>query len=85
MQCISEQTCQRKGPCEGYARLITRAYASPEYVDSIVRLRLERQDDVFARTPEQHYILDEAALRRQVGDVMPGQLRHLVELAERIT
>ena len=27
--------------------------------------------------------MDEAVLRRQVGDVMPGQLRHLIELAER--
>lgn len=68
---------------EGYARLMTRAYALPEYVDSIVRLRLERQDEIIARAPEQHYLLDEAVLRRQVGDVMPGQLRHLVELARR--
>ena len=30
---------------EAYARLMTRAYGSPEYVDSIVRLRLERQDE----------------------------------------
>lgn len=68
---------------EAYARLMTRTYASPEYADSIVRLRLERQDDVIARAPEQHYILDEAVLRRQVGDVMPRQLRHLIELAGR--
>ncbi len=66
---------------EDYANLMTPAYAQPEEVDQIVLLRLERQKEVFARKPEQHYILDEAVLRRRVGDVMPGQLRHLVDLA----
>jgi transcriptional regulator with XRE-family HTH domain len=66
---------------EDYARLITRTYAEPEEIDSVVMLRLERQEQLFARVPEQHHILDEAVLRRRVGDAMPGQLQHLVELA----
>jgi transcriptional regulator with XRE-family HTH domain len=68
---------------EEYARLITSTYAAREDVDSVVQLRLERQEEVFARTPEQHHILDEAVLRRRVGDAMPRQLRHLIELAAR--
>jgi transcriptional regulator with XRE-family HTH domain len=68
---------------EEYARLISSTYSSPDDVDSVVRLRLARQEAVFARKPEQHHILDEAVLRRRVGDTMPGQLRHLAELAAR--
>jgi hypothetical protein len=68
---------------EEYARLITSTYAAREDADSIVRLRMERQVQVFSRMPEQHYILDEAVLRRRAGDAMPHQLRHLLEIAER--
>lgn len=67
---------------EDYARLITGNYSSPEKIDILVMLRLERQEKVFARAPKQHYILDEASLRRRVGDVMPDQLRHLIELVQ---
>jgi transcriptional regulator with XRE-family HTH domain len=66
---------------EEYARLITRTYAISEEIDSVVLLRLERQALLFARAPRQHHILDEAVLRRQVGNAMPGQLQHLVALA----
>lgn len=68
---------------EEYARLITGTYAAREDADSIVQLRLERQEQVSGRIPEQHYILDEAVLRRRVGDAMPRQLRHLLEIAAR--
>lgn len=68
---------------EEYARLVTNTYSAREDVDSVVQMRLARQGEVFARTPEQHHVLDEAVLRRRVGDIMPGQLRHLAELAAR--
>jgi transcriptional regulator with XRE-family HTH domain len=66
---------------EEYARLITGGYAEPEEIDTIVLLRMRRQREVFARAPQQSHILDEAILRRPVGDVMPGQIRRLAELA----
>jgi transcriptional regulator with XRE-family HTH domain len=66
---------------EEYARLITRTYATSEEIDSVILLRLERQRLLFARAPRQHHILDEAVLRRRVGNAMPGQLQHLIELA----
>jgi hypothetical protein len=68
---------------EKYARLVTNIYSAPEDADSIVQMRLARQEEVFARTPEQCHFLDEAVLRRRVGDTMPGQLRRLIELASR--
>jgi transcriptional regulator with XRE-family HTH domain len=68
---------------EAYARLINRTYLSPERVDAAVLLRLERQKEVFARSPKQYHILDEAVLWRRMGNAMPDQLRHLVELAQR--
>jgi Domain of unknown function (DUF5753)/Helix-turn-helix domain len=68
---------------EEYARLVTNTYSAQEDVDSVVQLRLARQEEIFARTPEQHHVLDEAVLRRRIGDTMPGQLRHLEELAAR--
>jgi hypothetical protein len=66
---------------EDYARIMTTAHAAPPEVDAVVQLRLARQKEILTRKPEQSYILDEAVLRRPVGDAMPGQLRHLVELA----
>jgi hypothetical protein len=68
---------------EPYARRMTGTYAAPEDIEPVVQLRLERQEEILARAPEQYHIIDEAALRRQVGDVMPGQLRHLAELASK--
>jgi hypothetical protein len=65
-----------------YARAAASIYASAEEVDSIVELRLERQRTVFARSPEQYHIIDEAVLRRRMGSAMPGQLRHLIQLAQ---
>lgn len=66
---------------EDYARIMTPAHAAPPEVDAIVQLRLARQREILTRKPEQTYILDEAVLRRPVGNAMPGQLHHLVELA----
>ena len=66
---------------EDYARLMTSSYAAPEETESIVLLRMERQREVFARAPQQNHILDEAVLRRRIGDAMPGQVQRLAELA----
>jgi transcriptional regulator with XRE-family HTH domain len=68
---------------ESYSRLVSEAYQAPSSIDNSVRLRLERQRRVAARSPEQNYILDEAVIRRRFGDVMPDQLRHLVYIAQK--
>ena len=57
--------------------------ARGERIENIVALRKARQDKVASREVEQIYILDEAALRRKVGDTMPDQLRHLVALTDK--
>lgn len=68
---------------EDYARLVSATYAAPEDVQKVVDLRLERQETVLDRQPEQAYILDEAAIRRKVGEVMPKQLEHLLKMSEK--
>jgi hypothetical protein len=77
---------------EDYAWAITLEYIgeSGDIVKDVVELRLERQEQLASREPKprQHFIIDEAAIRRQVGapknpDVMPAQLRRLVEIARR--
>jgi len=67
-----------------YTRILLEAYrVSPEVIERQIRLRQERQRHVADRSPEQVYILDESALVRPVGDVMPEQLRHLVNVARK--
>lgn len=68
---------------EAYARLVTSTYTTPDRVNSVVLLRLERQKEVFDKGAEQYHILDEAVLRRRVGDIMPDQLQHLIDVAEK--
>lgn len=71
---------------EPYMRIIATAYgANSEEAEDIVALRKARQDRMASRSPQQIYILDEAALRRRVGEVMPEQLRHLIALADKPT
>jgi transcriptional regulator with XRE-family HTH domain len=69
---------------EDYARAIIRLYEdSDEFVDRAVSLRLDRQRNLDSPDHREMFvILDEAAVRRQVGgrDVMAGQLRRLKEL-----
>jgi hypothetical protein len=69
---------------EPYMRTLLAAEfgASGERIENIVALRKARQDKVASRKAEQVYILDEAALRRRVGDNMRDQLGHLVALAD---
>ncbi len=77
-----------------YARIILRQFtgdAREEDIETLVNLRLERQDRMAERdpAPHRHFILDEAVVRRQVGatmkngkGIMPTQLRHMVEAAQ---
>ena len=70
---------------EDYAREVIAAgrmrRALPEH-DRSVELVMERQRLAKANPPDVWTVLDEAALRRQVGgpDVMRGQIEHLLEL-----
>jgi hypothetical protein len=70
---------------EPYMRtlLVAEFGASGERIENIVALRKARQEIMASRKTEQVYILDEAALRRRVGDSMPDQLRHLVALTDK--
>ncbi|WOX08019.1 helix-turn-helix transcriptional regulator [Streptomyces sp. N50] len=73
-----------------YARAVTRAAVGgldndgPERLDTLVQVRLARQDVLRADPPlELSVVLDEAVLRREVGGpgVMARQLDRLVEAA----
>jgi hypothetical protein len=67
-----------------YTLAIAAAYgARGEGIEKIAALRKARQERIASRKVKQIYILDEAALRRKVGDTMPGQLSHLVQLAQK--
>lgn len=72
---------------ESYARAVIKLFDNDdESIDRAVRVRLERQRILdLTDPPEMFFILDEAAIRRQVGgaDVMATQLRKLKELAQR--
>ncbi len=73
---------------EDYARAVIRAvlpWASRDEVERRVEVRMERQEVLRNDNPlELWVIVDEAALRRQVGGpaVMRAQLNHLMEAAE---
>jgi transcriptional regulator with XRE-family HTH domain len=73
---------------EDYARSVIRAGlpgASHEDIEPRVEVRMQRQDVLRNDNPLELWgIVDEAALRRQVGGhaVMQVQLRHLLEAAE---
>ncbi len=73
---------------EDYARAVIRAvlpWASRDEVERRVEVRMERQEVLRNDNPlELWVIVDEAALRRQVGghDVMQAQLGHLVQAAD---
>lgn len=72
-----------------YARAVTVGSVKPDDVDSVVRLRLQRQSELAQRQrqPRQYYVVDEGAIRRRVGkaerpEIMPNQLRDLADKAE---
>ncbi|RAY16615.1 XRE family transcriptional regulator [Actinomadura craniellae] len=71
-----------------YAEIITSGAVGPVEVGTVVRIRLQRQQEVAQREnpPERTYILDEAVIRRHVGvkrdpGIMPAQLAHLARIA----
>lgn len=72
-----------------YAEAITEMTGAPDRGGRVVELRLRRQSELAGRDnpPRQHYILDEAVIRRRVGErrdrtVMTEQLRHIIRAAE---
>jgi transcriptional regulator with XRE-family HTH domain len=73
---------------EDYARAVITGvlpFASREEVERRVDVRMERQEVLRNENPLRLWgIVDEAALRRQVGSpaVMRAQLRHLIEASE---
>ena len=76
---------------EEYARAIAGTVAllpDDDQRERQVRIRMERQENVLSDDPPEVWvILDEAALRREIGgpDVMASQLRHLLALPPWIT
>lgn len=76
---------------EEYARSVTIEYKpAAAAAEPVIEVRLLRQDNVFRREdpPQQHYVLDEAVIRRRVGgqrdrSIMPLQLAHILEIARR--
>jgi transcriptional regulator with XRE-family HTH domain len=76
---------------EAYARAIAetcKVGMTDDQVDRQVRIRLERQEQVFSEEPPSIWVLlDEAVLHREVGGklVMGEQLQHLLSLPKFIT
>jgi transcriptional regulator with XRE-family HTH domain len=73
-----------------YAEAVTVNSVGAVRVAAIVGLRLRRQSELAQRDPRprQYYVVDEAAIRRHVGiskdpEIMPHQLRHIAEVAEK--
>jgi hypothetical protein len=72
-----------------YAIVVTEISGDTESIRPVVDLRMQRQAELAKRfaPPRQHYILDEAVIRRHVGikkdpAIMPNQLRHMANRAE---
>lgn len=74
---------------ERYAHEITRSsllFTPPGEIDRLSQVRMNRQKVLTQGKPLRlHVILDESALRRQIGgpEVMKGQLLHLAEMGGR--
>lgn len=73
-----------------YAEVLTANSVDAVRVASVVKLRLQRQAELARRSapPRQYYVIDEAVIRRHVGvsqdpAIMPAQLRHMADRAER--
>jgi transcriptional regulator with XRE-family HTH domain len=67
-----------------YTKVLLDSYGSePELTERQIRLRQERQRRVADRGPAQVFVLDESALVRPSGDVMPEQLRHLINITRK--
>jgi len=73
-----------------YAEVLTANSIDAVRVAPVVNLRLLRQAELARRSPPplQYYVIDEAVIRRYVGisqdpAIMPNQLRHIADRAER--
>ncbi|MCD5313227.1 helix-turn-helix domain-containing protein [Kineosporia babensis] len=70
---------------EEYARAVLQVIDPKGRIDSLVDLRMQRQELlVRPNPPKLHFIIDEAIVRRQVGGVplMRRQLRRIMEAAQ---
>jgi transcriptional regulator with XRE-family HTH domain len=72
-----------------YAEVLATGKASETARVLAAKLRIQRQQELAKREnpPRQHYIIDEAVIRRHVGirtdpAIMPAQLNHLADAAE---
>ncbi|WP_433466187.1 helix-turn-helix domain-containing protein [Spirillospora sp. CA-128828] len=72
-----------------YAEVLSTGQSSPTGRVLAVKLRIQRQQELGKREnpPRQHYIIDEAVIRRHVGikidpAIMPAQLNHIADAAE---
>jgi transcriptional regulator with XRE-family HTH domain len=76
---------------EDYARALTiELVPDIPVAEAVIEVRMLRQDKMFTREdlPQQHYVLDEAVIRRRVGGqvdrgIMPRQLNRLLDLSRR--
>lgn len=72
-----------------YATALTEAFAVTVSIESVVDLRVTRQQRLAGRSepPRQYFVVDEAVIRRHVGidkdpTIMPKQLRYIADRAE---
>ncbi|MGI8330209.1 helix-turn-helix domain-containing protein [Actinomadura scrupuli] len=72
-----------------YAEVLASGSVGPIILGTVVKLRLQRQQELAQREdpPQQIFVLDEAVIRRHVGikadvAIMPNQLRHIVKVVE---
>ncbi|TDD80153.1 XRE family transcriptional regulator [Actinomadura darangshiensis] len=73
-----------------YAEVLSTGKVSEQARVLAAKLRIQRQQELAKREspPRQHYIVDEAVIRRHVGigvdpAIMPAQLHHITDWAER--
>ncbi len=73
-----------------YAEVLTANSVDAVRVAPVVKFRLQRQAELARRStpPRQYHVVDEAVIRRHVGisqdpAIMPNQLRHIADRAER--
>ncbi|MFG2006080.1 helix-turn-helix domain-containing protein [Spirillospora sp. NPDC048911] len=75
---------------EDYANALTIEFVSGSHAqrDIVVEVRMQRQEMVLDRADSVIMVIDEAALRRQVGgqvdpSIMPRQLQHMITMADK--
>lgn len=73
-----------------YAKVLTANSVDAVRAGTAVKFRLQRQAELAKRSspPRQYHVVDEAVIRRHVGvsqdpAIMPDQLRHIADRAER--